>query len=479
MYQYIIKPQESPPIGQSQHVLKPQPQGSPPKDQPQHVIHEVPVVIEHNLLGSVKHTIKVVIVSDQISNESLSDTAALDKQVLEQIENHKKTVTSQFNSYWYRLRKEIKNILVDPHEMAGIFLEIALELTVTSIGAISVQIINYVRKRKRRQYSTGRHGLGNPLIEEMDKAIGQIIDFFMNVPKSRIAEISHATGIQKDRLRSILKALQFQHEKACFWQPAKLPIKLSRWQKAKINIKRILRFKKPVRLGLAKKRDETIPIRHATNLSLVAKNQVTKKLKSIRRPRLISVIGLAIFVFAIEMGVAVSPYGTLSYIKRVNETKRMGRPFQPCPHCGRPVVSPIIYFGRQGALLLQGKEGVQVMEKALRRPSEPLDIDNLPAMSERWYCSNHAPVGSNSLGELDYIFDSIPIRIFAHLTFLIIIPIGIAIISLVVVLTKKIKNVPFFIIFLEERILPIIIFSFGIWMLVWFVLVLIPPYFYF
>ena len=143
-------------------------------------------------------------------------------------------------SFWEELVKEIKNVLNNPEKIAEIVVELALD---SALGLLSIFFSRWLwllllfhskELNKRR--------LEKHLLAIVSSDIDKVCSYYSVVPKSRIGEISSATGIPKGRLQKLLPAVQFEHEPTCFWKPPKL--KLSFFQRIKIFAKTVIKYKR-------------------------------------------------------------------------------------------------------------------------------------------------------------------------------------------------------------------------------------------
>lgn len=129
---------------------------------------------------------------------------------------------------------------------------LALAADTIAIGSFAYQLVLWIIQRKRQEYL----GTNKTLVGQMaNERVSKLLDFFRVVPKARIMEISVATGINPEQAKSLMKALCFEHESACFWRPPTINDQVLR-DAARTNILKwkiglwVERHKRPVKLLL-------------------------------------------------------------------------------------------------------------------------------------------------------------------------------------------------------------------------------------
>lgn len=117
-----------------------------------------------------------------------------------------------------RLEREIRQTLASSDDVESYLREfLAIAADTIAVGTFAYQLVLWIIKRKHKDCTENhRETLTGRLAADQ---ISKLLDFFTVVPKSRITEISRATGIPSEQAKLLMKALCFEHETACFWHP--------------------------------------------------------------------------------------------------------------------------------------------------------------------------------------------------------------------------------------------------------------------
>lgn len=115
---------------------------------------------------------------------------------------------NNIRDYLEELFRELLAILLDPKKLAQILAEVAI----VSPGLY----LCWRMIMSLRNFSTAKKSsFGRKLVAKCEK----ILRYFETVPKSRITEISIATGMPTEEIKLFLQLMCFVHIPGCFWQP--------------------------------------------------------------------------------------------------------------------------------------------------------------------------------------------------------------------------------------------------------------------
>jgi hypothetical protein len=159
------------------------------------------------------------IFQDRIVNQNEIENIINDLQIVYSSYS-KESDFEDFPRFIRVLFKEITEILSDPEKLAPIITDAFIITPATSIGfAIGRYMI---RKIKNWSSQKPDNRYSSQLVEKLER----LLTYFQVTPRSRLAEITMATGLSVEEARALLRLGPFTHEAGCFWRIADLDIEL-------------------------------------------------------------------------------------------------------------------------------------------------------------------------------------------------------------------------------------------------------------
>ena len=137
------------------------------------------------------------------------------------------------------VRCEVRERLSDPDAIRDALSLVADGIAVAGFTYQAILLIVDMIRKKRFERASGS------LSRLADEQTSALIRFFKHTSRARIAEISAATKIPRQRVIYFMKGLGFEHDPPCFWHPPTIEEEVSRraikayrvqWLKSRIGI---------------------------------------------------------------------------------------------------------------------------------------------------------------------------------------------------------------------------------------------------